>query len=330
MYRIAETSEGASRPSQQQVRDQLDRILQSANRRLPARSLLFFQFVVEETLAGRQTYLKAFTIALAVFGRNASFDPQTDPCVRIVAGRIRSELERYYLTDGRFDPVQIFLPKGGYVPVFTWRGEECDRSTFQNGPKADLAERQEEKSSVRDLGPVGWLSQRRRWWVLCAFPTVFSVVAGVLWHAQHDEISSVNDDRQIISIAPLTPEPNNAMASSFSEGITDQIITQLVRHPKVIVKFGSATRPGSSDRQRTYTLQGTVGTEDKSVWTSIQLVREKDGVIVLATNLQADLATKATFVAQAALANSVVSLITGPDGAFQHGSAEPDTLAAVR
>jgi adenylate cyclase len=73
---------------------------------------------VTEALAGRGSQLKGYTIALAVYGRNESFDPQVDPIVRVEAGRLRRALEHYYLTDGKNDPIRIEIPKGAYVPTF--------------------------------------------------------------------------------------------------------------------------------------------------------------------------------------------------------------------
>src|ERR671918_20022 len=67
--------------------------------------------------AGRADRLKGYSIALAVFDRDDSFDPQTDPVVRLAARRLRRALEHYYLTAGRDDPVRIEIPKGGYAPI---------------------------------------------------------------------------------------------------------------------------------------------------------------------------------------------------------------------
>ena len=78
----------------------------------------FLTFIVEETLAGHGDRLKAYTIATDALGRDANFDPQTDPIVRVEAGRLRRALEHYYAGDGRDDPVIIELPLGHYVPVF--------------------------------------------------------------------------------------------------------------------------------------------------------------------------------------------------------------------
>ena len=78
----------------------------------------FLRFVVEETLAGRTDRIKAYTIAVDALGRDPSFDPQTDPIVRVEAGRLRRALEHYYENGGRNDPFIIELPLGSYVPVF--------------------------------------------------------------------------------------------------------------------------------------------------------------------------------------------------------------------
>src|SRR5438128_2309265 len=55
----------------------------------------FLRFIVEEKLLGRGDRLKAYSIALAVFSREPTFDPQADPIVRIEAGRLRRALEHY-------------------------------------------------------------------------------------------------------------------------------------------------------------------------------------------------------------------------------------------
>ena len=104
-------------PAPDDVRQQLVRIFSSADFILPDRGRRFLQFVVTETLEERAGYLKAFTIAQAVFARDETFDAQNDPCVRIAARQLRSALERYYLTAGARDPVLITIPSGGHVYI---------------------------------------------------------------------------------------------------------------------------------------------------------------------------------------------------------------------
>lgn len=100
------------------VREALNRILVSTDFDATDRIRRFLSYVVEETLSGRRERIKAYNIATSVFGRDETFDPQVDSIVRIVAGRMRRSIERYYLTGGRNDPLQIRIPKGSYVPVF--------------------------------------------------------------------------------------------------------------------------------------------------------------------------------------------------------------------
>lgn len=100
------------------VRGELQRILGSASFSLSQRHRNFLTYIVEETLAGRGDRIKAYTIATSALGRDENFDAQRDSIVRIEAGRIRRELERYYLTEGAGAGLRIEIPKGGYVPQF--------------------------------------------------------------------------------------------------------------------------------------------------------------------------------------------------------------------
>ena len=105
-------------PSPEAINGQLRRILASQDFQASARLRRLLEFLVLETLEGRGDDLKAYTIALAVFERDASFDPQVDPTVRVEAGKLRSKLERYYYINND-DPIRIDVPKGRYVPSFT-------------------------------------------------------------------------------------------------------------------------------------------------------------------------------------------------------------------
>ncbi|MGU3495303.1 hypothetical protein ACLBXM_14765 [Xanthobacteraceae bacterium A53D] len=82
----------------------------------------FLRFVVEATLAGRAEEIKGYTIAVEALGRPTSFDPQSDPIVRVEATRLRRALERYYSGAGPDETLEIVIPKGAYVPQFRPRG----------------------------------------------------------------------------------------------------------------------------------------------------------------------------------------------------------------
>ena len=76
------------------------------------------RYVVEKTLAGDGGSIKAYAIAVDVFGRPQTFDPQSDPIVRVQARRLRTLLEQFYDTGKSAADVEIHLPLGRYVPEF--------------------------------------------------------------------------------------------------------------------------------------------------------------------------------------------------------------------
>jgi len=103
------------------IRQQLDRVLASPTFRQVDRLKRFLTFITLEAAAGHGDQLKEYVIGVQVFGKEESFDPRTDPIVRVQARRLRTRLVRYYRDEGANDDVVIDLPKGGYAPVFRRR-----------------------------------------------------------------------------------------------------------------------------------------------------------------------------------------------------------------
>ena len=103
------------------VREQLQRVLTSATFQQVDRLKRFLTFIVNEALSGRRNELKEYVIGVQVFGKEDSFDPRTDPIVRVQARRLRAKLVRYYREEGRADEWIVELPKGGYAPTFKRR-----------------------------------------------------------------------------------------------------------------------------------------------------------------------------------------------------------------
>ena len=90
----------SAKPSPDQVRAQVDKILAS---RLFARSerlCRFLRFCVELTLDEKSDQLKEQLVGVEVFDRKGDYDPRTDPIVRVEARRLRSKLKAYYTSSG--------------------------------------------------------------------------------------------------------------------------------------------------------------------------------------------------------------------------------------
>jgi tetratricopeptide (TPR) repeat protein len=103
-----------------EVLEQLERILAHPLFQRSERLSTFLRYAVERTLAGEAATLKEFVIGAEAFQLGPSFDPQTDNIVRVNANRLRSKLLEYYHRERPSNPVVIDLPRGGYVPVFSY------------------------------------------------------------------------------------------------------------------------------------------------------------------------------------------------------------------
>src|SRR5579862_2014365 len=100
---------------------QVDRIMKSHSLRGAESLSRLLQYCAKQSIEHPDDLLKECQIAREVFGRGPDFDPQSDSCVRVQAGRLRLKLADYYATEGTNDPVVVKLPKGGYHLIFEMR-----------------------------------------------------------------------------------------------------------------------------------------------------------------------------------------------------------------
>jgi len=137
-------------PSPDEVLEQLQLLLESSQIRESHQIRKFLDFIVRETLAGRQDGRKEYTLGCDVFGRRNTYDPRQDGIVRVQASGLRKRMEDYYRNGGSNDPVVIELPRGGYVPCFRY-------STENEGTSLET-----EGQDPEDSLPAGTVSSRWR------------------------------------------------------------------------------------------------------------------------------------------------------------------------
>jgi TolB-like protein/tetratricopeptide (TPR) repeat protein len=224
----AEDSQRPRDPLPDEVMTQLGRILTSAEFAQSERLQKFMKFIVEETLAGRSGGLKEYTLALEVFGRDETFDPQTSSIVRVEASRLRGKLEKYNAIDGRNDPVQITLPPGSYVPKFQTAGQ----GIATDGDQLDALPR----SQVRRFGPKQIFTLVAIL-VLITGATVFVLFDSLYPRFGGSPALEASDPGQISSVAvlPLRNLSGDADQDYFSDGITDALIASLAKRDLVRV-----------------------------------------------------------------------------------------------
>ena len=317
---------GSRAPSEEEVRWQLDRILSSREFRLPDRARRFLEFVVTETLEGRRDYLKAFTIAQSVFGRDTNFDAQQDPCVRIEARRLRSELEHYYLAAGGADLVIITIPGGGYAPVFEVRQGAGPGDKFQTGQssplqsKGDGAEQSGSAQNTASRDKAKRRLPRPRYWLLAGGTAIiFISAAAILQHTRllngGNEPAPGGANRPTIIVERFEGASDGRPASNLSQGITDDIIEKLVPFNDILVVATTPrNRDGEASAEPLYALQGSVRLEGSTLRSTARLVRRVDGAVIWANNYDADMKVQGILKTQANLAEHIATAVARPFG----------------
>ncbi|NEJ82613.1 hypothetical protein GR268_39540, partial [Rhizobium leguminosarum] len=114
-------SSGACAVSEEEARSEAERLLADPRLHVSDRHRAFLRYIVDARFEGRSDTIKAYSIAIDVFKRPASFDPSSDPIVRIEATRLRESLQKYYAQLADEPGARLDIPRGRYVPVFVER-----------------------------------------------------------------------------------------------------------------------------------------------------------------------------------------------------------------
>jgi hypothetical protein len=101
------------------------------------------QFLVDHRLRGGRSAPKAYAIATEALGRSADFDPAVDSYPRVMVGRLRSLLDRYYADTAWVHRLRV--PQGSYEVVVQLR----------NAPPARTAEERSDAAGAAEADPSG-------------------------------------------------------------------------------------------------------------------------------------------------------------------------------
>jgi len=282
MINTQKRDEGSAKPSKREIEEQLSRMLASGELKLSPRAAALLTFVVNEAIAGRSDYLKAFTIATQVFGRDSKFDAQSDPCVRIEAARVRRGLERYYLVRGTDDTLEITIPKGSYRPVFRKRGkvEQCVCETISD-PDVQI-----EESWREHLLNMTWPTDKRGRNVALALAVavpVAVVTLGLSFGAgAKSQGHEARDTKPYVVVSTFEDSQMRPELTDTANGAAfrDEMILHLVSDREIAVLIEPL---GTEGRVRNlYTLHGAVRRAKQAVRLSARLVRDTDGAVVWA------------------------------------------------
>ena len=308
-------------PSAEAVRQELERVLASPDFVASDRLKKFLRFVVEETLAGRADRLHAYPIALEVLGRDASFDPQTDPVVRMEAGRLRRRLERYYLRAGQTDPVRIDIPKGGYAPTFEKRRDPVPDPSASL-PADDARRRWHWLTTtvlaLPILGVLGWLGT--------------SLLAPRLWSEGSQHAATALPRGPKIAVSPFLNLSGDPGQAYLAEGITEQIVTDLARFKALFVLSTESTakyQEQSADPEHLnreigidYLLDGNVRRESDTIMLSTRLIDAESGKIIWSETYKDQLIPSNVFKIQEDVSEQVSAIIANNYGLIAEADLE--------
>lgn len=285
----------------------MERTLSSPEFAQSERLQRFLKFIVYETLEGRAGNLKEFTIALDVFDRNESFDPQTNSIVRVEASRLRAKLDQYNAIEGHDDPIHITVPPGHYVPVFI---SSVDRA---------------EPGQPNQVKPIFRTTFTLFSWKALALVLIpMALVSAVVFQffslgnpnpeARSTPTNSATMSPSSVAILPLRNLSGDASQDYFSEGITDALITALAKRVTIrvistrsVLAYKNVNKPVDAIAREldvSHVVEGAVLRVGNKIRVTAQLIATSNNTHLWAETFEREISDAL------ALQNDIVQLIT--------------------
>ena len=308
------------KPTPEDVRAELARLLDSPGFRSNAARRTLLSYLVEETLAGRASRLKGFTIAVSVFGRDETFDAQADPLVRLEAMRLRQDLDIYYGTAGLSDPLRISVPKGAYIPAFEW--QETRTGGSDAAPPAAASDDTEPAPAAMAASHPVW--RRVAVATLLVLVLVMGLAGWLLWPRTDGPDATVARQERGASVVVL---PFRALTGSKDDdylafGFAQQLTAALLRFPGLTLYSlplsAGTTSPDVTAASRSlpvaYAVEGSVGSSGGRTRVSVELTEVKSGRVLWSATFDRQLTPDNLLDMQESLATHIATELGQPYG----------------
>ena len=151
--------------SDRQIEDMLARLRLSEAFDGQGQLSALLAYLVAQERAGLGDRLKAYSVALDMFGEQPGFDPSKDSRVRVAMYRLRAALALYFATHANTAPILIEIPKGSYRPVI--RANPNAANPYSDASHPPEAERE---------------AQPLRWFQKAFVLLLFALVLAGLYH----------------------------------------------------------------------------------------------------------------------------------------------------
>jgi len=142
-------SRGLNKVREQDVRAELDHLLESPAFRTSKRCREFLEYIIEHTISGPAGALKERSIGVELFQLSQDFDTGQHTIVRVTANEVRKKLAQHYQAEnGTYHAVRIDLPPGSYSAAFRW-GEPAVEAPAAETPVAEAT-----AAEIRPAEPI--------------------------------------------------------------------------------------------------------------------------------------------------------------------------------
>ncbi|HTN61275.1 MAG TPA: tetratricopeptide repeat protein [Devosia sp.] len=241
----------------------------------------FLDYIVRRTLDGDEQAIKAYSIAVDVFGRTTDFDPQADPIVRVQARRLRGLLDQYYATAGSGDAVRIALPVGRYVPEF---------NDMRGGETPDAV-------APPSVEPAGTPHPPRRG-IMLSWLTLLVITLGVAalayalsdWEArQHSGPAALADLGPSVTIVEFQ-DLSGGGDKPVVAGLALELVTDLKAFEDIDVRYGGgeAMAALAETAPSDFVLTGIVRRANQAIQYSAILTETASGTVVWSRTIALD------------------------------------------
>ena len=247
-------------PSPDQVRAALEELLGWTELVRSPQLAKFLSHIVEAKLRGEGESIKAYSIAVDVFGRPASFDPQADPIVRVQARRLRGLLQEFERQRLGKSSTRITLPVGRYVPEF----ELVPSGEPVSEPTSVVMDSPEGASGAQELPVLPLVQPRPRRRLLQFWPqavAAFSLVVGIglllaalqLWREPAAVAPKADiPGEPMVYLSQVAVVWNSAADRHLASKLGDQLSAVLAQSEDIEVGFVETGKPIPRGNRRSF------------------------------------------------------------------------------
>lgn len=235
----------------------------------------FLDYIVRHTLDGEGQAIKAYSIAVDVFGRSADFDPQADPIVRVQARRLRGLLEQYYLGPGGGETVEIRLPVGRYIPEFEERIVTVEPvAAATPAPSPTPTPRAARRPGVT----VSWFVL-----IVLAVGIGLAAISFSTWGTRREGVAAAAGviQQPSLTVVEFQNLAGTETGAPVVAGLAIELVTDLELFEDIDVRYGGAMTTAAGDGPSTdFVLTGIVRPQGDLVQYSAILTDRRSGEVV--------------------------------------------------